>query len=276
MSKLENAFSKAIREGMSGKEGAKNGADGEPNRAVVGTHTERTLQDIVSAKAQIGNMAQKTVFTGEQLSNKRLIHAGMKDKNLLNTYRNLRTKLLEGSRGEGFSTLVTSVASGSGSSLIAANIAATFALDAGKTALLIEGNVHTPSLASLFELESGSRGLTEFLEAENMTVADILYETGVPRFRFIPSGEPTENSTEYFTSERMRGVMREIAMRYPERYPIIDAPSIEESADTRILLDLCDKAILVVPYGRCSEDDILNAALSIGKEKLAGVVLNQF
>jgi len=277
MSKLETAFSKALKEQAA--RGSEGGSDAEKLKGFNGLPQKpvENLKDLVSVRNQIKNMANsRSLMTDTELANKHLIYPGMKDKDLLNIYRNLRTKLLSISGNRNFVTLVTSVTSRSRSSLVAANIAATFAFDEGKTALLIEGNVQSPSLASLFDLDPKSLGLMECLESDEISVSDVLYETGIPRLRMVASGETRENSAEYFTSDRMKDLVQEVLERYPERFPIIDAPSIQDSADTRILLDLCDQVVLVVPYGLCTRDEIKEAAKVIGANKLAGVVLDQF
>ena len=74
----------------------------------------------------------------------------------------------------------------------------------------------------------------------------------------------------------MQSLIHELVNRYPDRFPIINAPSILESAEARILAELCDQVILVVPYGGCSEEQILKASVLIGAEKLSGLVLNNF
>jgi capsular exopolysaccharide synthesis family protein len=294
MSKLETAFSKALKQraDIEGQNAAQaNSSDsitkfdaGFPVAPVTTTLAEENateikrsgLSKLATVKEQIRNMVHTNLFTDDELAKRRIVYPRMKDKNLLNIYRNLRTKLLSKANNKNFITLVTSVVPGGGSSLISANIAATFAFDEGKTALLIEGNVHQPSLGRLFDLKQNELGLMDYIESESMKIPDILYESGIPRLRFIPAGRCQENSAEYFTSKKMRQVMDEITKKYPERYPIIDASSLSESADTRILIELCDQVILVVPYGLCSEDDIKASVEAIGKAKLAGVVLNQF
>lgn len=236
---------------------------------------KKEAQDIVSSRNEISMMSQKDVFTAKDYLSKRLIYSNMSDTILLNKYRNLRTRLLATAEKENFVTLVTSVLPGGGSSLVAANLAATFAFDEAKTALLVDANIHHPTLSSILEVES-EKGLIDYLESEEWHEDEILCETRIPRLRFVPSGLVRENSAEYFTSNRMKKFMKRLVSRYPDRYPIIDAPSISYSADTQILTELCDKVLLVVKYGQCSEEEIRKAAIAIGKEKFAGVILNQF
>ena len=231
--------------------------------------------DLGASRRDISNMEQGTVFTELQLAEKNLISPSMKDTVLLNKYRNLRTKLLASSEQENFVTLVTSVTPNSGSSQVSTNLALAFALDEGKTSLLIDANINKPSLANILDLDVDI-GLIDYLESDTLTCEKILRKTPVPRVRLLPSGHVRVNAAEYFTSDKMKALIQSLLTRYPERFPIIDAPSITQSADTRILIELCDKVILVVPYGKCSKDEINYAALAVGRDKLAGIILNEF
>jgi protein-tyrosine kinase len=270
MSTLEKAYLKAMEEELSPNDYSQNTANAD--KRVI---KPKKASDIGNSRSSIKRMDQRVIYTPEQLQAKRLISASMKDTRLLDSYRNLRTKLLATSNKDNFTTMVTSVVPEADSSLVAANLAATFALDEGKTALLIDANIHQPRLNQLFDFHS-ELGLIDYLESEDWESSQALHETAIPRLRLVPSGLLRENSAEYFTSDKMHHFVNELTTRYPDRFPIINAPSITFSADTRILVDLCDRVVLVVPYGLCSEDDIMKAVLSIGKNKLAGVVLNEF
>lgn len=287
MSKLESAFSKALeqqaRDHSPGAEVESQGntAPGLPNgglaRAAEKAMANRSgLATLVSPRSQIKAMSESFLLSDEQLEAKGIIHPRMEDVRLLNIYRNLRTKLLSAGTGSNFTTLVTAVTEEAETALIGANLAASFAFDEGKTALLVEGNLHRPSLDRLFELDEAAPGLVDYLEGEDRPIADVIHATGIPRLRFVPAGRLSGSAGEYFSSEKMHEAIAEIVQRYPDRYPIIAAPSVADSADARILLDLCDQVILVVPYGKCTEQDIRSAAEIIGSSKLAGVVLDEF
>lgn len=286
MSKLESAFSKALEEQTRDH----SSTDAEPveqkktpvSGGALARGAEKALANrsglatLVSPRNQIKAMNEGFILSDAELQAKGIIYPRMEDVRLLNIYRNLRTKLLSAASGNNFTTLVTSVNNDAETALIAANLAASFAFDEGKTALLVEGNLHRPSLDQLFNLDSEAAGLVDYLEAEDRSVSEVIHETGISRLRFIPAGNVGGNSAEYFTSERMREAIAEIVQRYPDRYPIIEAPSVSDSADARILLDLCDQVILVVSYGKSTEQDIRTAAEIIGSEKLVGVVLDEF
>ena len=68
--------------------------------------------------------------------------------------------------------------------------------------------------------------------------------------------------------------MRELLERYSDRYVFFNTDAIIDSADTKILVELCDFVILEVPYGKVTKNKIFESAEAIGKEKLLGVVFN--
>lgn len=272
MSLLEKAVLKSLKEKHKESENPdKNLFDLDNNTKLP----KKETSEILSSRSEISKMSQIEKFSKLDLNKKRLIYSNMKDSVLLDRYRNLRTKLLSLSKKNNFITMVTSVVPDENSSLVSANLAATFSLDEAKTSMLIEADIHSPALNTLFELQE-KPGLIDYLESEDWDGSEILYKTGISRLRYVPSGIPRENSAEYFTSDKMNSFIEEMVSRYPDRYPIIHAPSIINSADARILIDLCDKVILVVPYGKCLEEEVMHAAISIGEEKLAGIVLNEF
>ena len=141
---------------------------------------------------------------------------------------------------------------------------------------MIDANIHAPAVDKLFDLDDGSKGLIDYLESDAINLDQIIKPAGIPRLRVVPTGTVRENSTEYLASIKMREFLSEVLKRYPDRYTIFDAPSVLESADTRILVDMCDQVVLVIPYGQCTETEIKAALDIIGKSKLAGVILNQF
>jgi len=228
-----------------------------------------------TVKDSIARMKQSRLYSNDEFSQLGLISKESKDQPLMNEYRNLRTKLLASSDSENFVTLVTSVSANYDSSLVTANIASTFALDEGKTSLFINTNASSNLANKVFDTEP-NYGLVDFIESDELPIDDIIYETPINRLRYIPIGINHENSAEHFSDQRMKKTMTSIVKRYPERFIFINAPSISSSADTRILLEVCHKVVLVVPYGIATEDNIREAVLSIGKEKLAGILLEDF
>lgn len=234
------------------------------------------LASLVASSRQIENMAEPGLLSSAELDAQNIIHPGMKNRAILNRFRDFRTKLLKPnarSRTPNHITLVSSVVPQGGGSFVALNLATAFALDESKTALIIDCNLYHPSLHERVYLDP-EYGLTDFLRGDVMGVDSIIYATGIPRLRLIPIGNQTASSAEFFTSPRMRAFLDVVKRRYPDRHIFLDAPSVSQSADARILASLSDRAILVAPYGRAFKQQIESAVDAVGEEKLAGIILN--
>ncbi len=235
----------------------------------------QTLTNQFAIREDIATMSQRREFTKNEYQERGLISKYLDDSKLMNEYRNLRTKLLSEKNSNNFVAMVTSVTADFDPSLVTVNLASTFALDEGKTSIVINANVSSSKTNEILETKT-ELGLVDVLISEDVAIEQIIYETPINRLRYIPIGRNPESSAEHFSDIRMKKTMENILSRYSERYIFMNAPSIASSADTRILLEVCDKVLLVVPYGQCTEDNIRQAALAIGSKKLAGVILEEF
>lgn len=225
-------------------------------------------------REEIGRMADFGRLGYSELEALRVIHPGMTQPRVMNAFRELRTKLYQlASDRENFVLLVTAVCSGGGASFVAMNLGAAIALDESKTALVVDCNIYEPSLHRLLPVEPDF-GLVEYLENMSLDTKDIIYSTGVRRLRMIPAGSRQQQGSEFFTSGRMRRFVGELRSRYRDRYIIVDAPPIGTSADARILAELSDYVMLVVPHAQVTADQVQASIDAIGPEKLAGVIFN--
>lgn len=222
---------------------------------------------------QIVKMQEPRRLTHDDLDERRIIYPESKNRGLVNRFRHLRTKLLELSGGNNFTLVVSGASEGAGSSFMALNLAAAFAFDQSKTALIIDCNLRNPTLHSQLDL-AAEGGLTDFLEDSDYDIGKIIYPTGIPRLRLVPAGSQRENGAEFFTSFRMKQFLQAIRRRYPDRFIVLDTAPISESPDARILGDLCDYSMLVVPHGRITASAAESAAQAFDPEKFVGAVIN--
>jgi len=224
------------------------------------------------SRLRISEMADVFRLSDEELDEKRIIYPKMRDARLLNVFRDLRTRLIEKSRGKNFTLLVTSVCEGGGGSFVCTNLAAAIALDQGKTALMVDCNMYSPSGDTI--LDESEVGFLDYLENPSLSIEEIIYATGIPRLRLIPIGRSKDMGPEYSSSYRMRQFIDELRSRYRDRYILLDVPSVGLTADARILAELADFVLVVVPYGKVTKEQINLALENIPREKLAGVVFN--
>ena len=227
-----------------------------------------------SASRSIAHMVQARALTQRQLEERRLISRDPKSRGPADAFREIRTRLYALGGAQNFATLVVPVTPGSGGSFVARNLAAAFAFDEAKNALLIDCNLRYPAQHDAFAVDASRGGLVDFLEQPSRGVQHILYDTGVPRVRLIPAGLPRESSAEYLSSSRMRALIDLLRSRYPDRYLILDGPALKGSPDARLLADLADFVVVVAAYGRDSAATINSATANLDPNKLAGVVFN--
>ena len=270
MSKIEKALNKAR---TSGGLRVISPQPVPSNDASAGGNVTALLEQRASASEAIARMREKAPLDKQTLSLNRIIYPELGESPTVRAFREIRTKIIQKSQGQNCAIMVTSVTGGGGSSFVALNLGVAFAFDVGKTALVLDCNFKNPSLHRLFGAGT-YHGLTDYLENTDMDVGEIIHPVGVERLRVIPSGGRREIAAEYFTSHKMKRMLDSVKQRYRERYIIIDAPPMTESADTQILAELCDYVLVVVPYGRVTDSQISACAKAVSDKKLIGVVFN--
>lgn len=210
-------------------------------------------------------------------------------KSLAEAVRSLRTTIrFLGVTEPIRSVAVTSPAPGDGKSLIAANLAAAFAL-AGTRTVLVSGDLRRPSIDPLFSASS-ELGLSDLLlmleqrgregDGERGSIVngvhaeDYLIDSAVENLRVLPAGTPCPNPAELLGSPHLTGVIKDLAG--VADMIIIDCPPTIV-ADAVVLAKVSDGAILVTSLNRSRKRGISAAAdrLSTSRVNLLGIVVNR-
>lgn len=244
----------------------------------VGTALGSTAGDIArraSTSRSIARIVEPFALTKRVLEERRLIHPEESVRKQADAFREIRTRLLGLGGEQNFITMVVPISPRSGGSFVARNLATAFAFDEAKTALLIDCNLRNPSQHLALGVEPKDGGLIDYLEHPSLGVERILYHTGVPRLRLIPSGHKREMGGEYFSSFRMRAMLESVRSRYSDRYLFLDGPAVKGSPDARILSDLADFIVLVTGSGHDTPSLIRKLVADFDPDKLAGIVVNQ-
>jgi Mrp family chromosome partitioning ATPase len=84
-------------------------------------------------------------------------------------------------------------------------------------------------------------------------------------------GRPA-NPSELLASDRMRGLVQEVAQRYHR--VILDTPAALGLPDAKIVADLCDGAVMVVRADMTSYDDAQTVLEFLDRDRILGLVLN--
>lgn len=271
MSKIESALAKARALGQ-----LPHGTRGSGRGLVVVPAIDKRNEGNAGAEKEIARMSEGRVLTREELARHRIIHHEMhdvQDMQVVQAFREVRTKIVQKAAGKNCSILVTGFGKDAGTSFVSLNLAVAFALDDTKTCLLVDCNLGDSALNSLVE-GRGEYGLTDYLQSDKISIEQIIQSVGIPRLRIISAGHGHKPVAEYFTSSKLKHLIHSVRSRYPDRYVLFDTPPVMESADTRILMESADYVLLVIPYGRATERDIVAVTRTIGEKKLLGVVFN--
>ena len=239
------------------------------------TPQDEALDERQAAERALATATESHTLTPAQMQERAVIHHTAEPRPEVNAFRELRTRLLSIADGRSFTTLVASVSRGSGGSYVCRNLAAAFAFDETRSAVVMDCNPYHPSQHQTMRIEATQGGLIDYLREPEMEVNDIVYETGVPRLRLIPIGRTDDTGREYFSSFRMHLLLDTLRSRYPARYLFLDSPPVAGSPDARILADLADIVLLVAGRGHDTPAAIAQAAANFDPNKFAGVVFNE-
>jgi tyrosine-protein kinase Etk/Wzc len=169
--------------------------------------------------------------------------------------------------------LITSPAPGEGKTMIATNLAASFAQSNAKT-LVLDCDFRKPRVHSFFKGKR-SPGVIDYIFG-NATMDKIVYPTEMENLFYIPCGQIPPNPAEILQSDKMISLIAELKTVYD--YIIVDSPPIIAVTDAEILARVCDATILVVSSEQTKTDMMVRVVNSLSVENVGfiGVVLNKF
>lgn len=275
MSKIEDALRRAQSErgqAPTGPPRTTQPRQGEHGRRPTRAQSRELVG--LSAAEEIARMRDIQHRDPVFLARHRIIDQDHGDQRVTDAFRHLRTALLQHSDGRNFVLMVTSAGNDGGASFVAMNLAAAIAFDESKTAILVDCNLREPRFNDLLAPQTDAPGITDYLAGGETKVEDIIHPVGIPRLRLIPVGTRSAAATEHFTTPHLNTLLNELRDRYRERFLVIDTPPIMEAADARILAELCDYSLLVVPYGKVTQTQVGAAADALGRDRMIGCVMN--
>ncbi|MEM1118164.1 MAG: GNVR domain-containing protein [Bacteroidota bacterium] len=185
-------------------------------------------------------------------------------------FRHLHAGVYAGAGAGAQVLLVSGPDAASGKSLVASNVAVA-AAQAGRRVLLVDGDLRTPVVASLFGL--GDRPpLGEGPDGTNL----VYWSTSVPGLFAMTPRRAAQHPDQRWAPHEV-GVLLE-NLRSAFDLVIVDAPAALTSADATLLAPHADAALLVAEANRTDLDALTQVATEFahaGLSRLA-VVLNRF
>lgn len=188
-------------------------------------------------------------------------------------YKKLRARILKATRKDFHNTImITSSDPGEGKSLTAINLAVALSNEIDHTVLLVDADLRNPSIHTYFGMEPRF-GLSDYLKGE-VDLPDVLVKTGIGKLVILPGGNPTDVSAELLSSERMKGLVHEMKVRYRDRYVIFDSSPLLITADALSLGSYMDGILFVIEEGRTAQKKVVQSISLMKGCNVLGVVFN--
>ncbi len=167
---------------------------------------------------------------------------------------------------------VTSSVNNEGKTLVAGNVAITLAKYSGCKTLLVEGDLHRPSLASLLGL-SELRGLHHWWSGGEQDLGKAIHRlNGMPLW-FLPAGKPCDQTSDLLRSARFVKAFTQLASQF--EWIVVDSTPMLPIIDANLWSRLVDGTLLVVREGLAPVKALKKGLQALDHPKLIGVVINE-
>jgi protein-tyrosine kinase len=269
MERIRQAVEQARKQRQSSSLGARTGmrsAAGFPAGGVAESPVEQP--DAINY-----NQTRSITVSPETRARNRMV-AGIPGHPLQDTYRMLRTRVLQEMRAKQWNSIaVTSPASGSGKTLTAVNLAITIARDLSHTALLVDGDLRHPSIHDYFGYQP-EFGINDFL-FEGVPIEQLLFHPDMDRLTVLPGRSPVSESAEMLASPKIVSLCKELSSRYPERIVVYDVAPVLSVDDALALAPNVDCMLMVAESGATSREDLRRSLELLDGIPIIGTVLNK-
>lgn len=172
------------------------------------------------------------------------------------------------------SILITSTIPSEGKTIVAVNLAGSFA-QAGKNTLLLDCDLRKPRVHNIFKAERYP-GLSDYL-FNNVKFEDVIREAKMDSLSYITSGTIPPNPSEILGSVQMQQFLKRLEELY--EIIIIDSPPFISVTDSEILFNITDGTILVARSHLTPFEPFYKTyrrLLTLNPKNLLGCVLNNF
>ena len=190
-------------------------------------------------------------------------------------YRMLRTHLLLRARQQQVRTIgVVSAADREGKTVTAVNLALSIAAEPNQAVLLVDLDLHRPSVASTLKL-SPERGLEAWFAGRVTTLDEITYGVdGFERLSILPMLEEIARSSETLASVRSQAMLAELKSASDQRLVLFDLAPLLLTDDFMTIAAHIDGVVVVAREGRTRREDLAGMREILGGVRVLGTVLN--
>jgi Mrp family chromosome partitioning ATPase len=185
----------------------------------------------------------------------------------------VRGRLLELKRSRNMRLVgVVSATPNVGKSFVAANISASLSRDPQLRTFAVDLDLRRGSLSSQFGI-TPENGLNNYLASGGQFET---YRLDGESLIVVPTRGGMVHSAELLASARARNMFQAMRRSSPDNLFICDLPPVFANDDAVATMAYLDAYILVSEEGLTTERELKDSVEALGRQKLAGVVLNKF
>ena len=189
-------------------------------------------------------------------------------------YRGLRHTMEQVRRDRGHQVIaITSATAGDGKSLTTLNLAGALAQSPDTRVLVVDADLHRPSIAKYLGFdETDGPGLTDAIERDGCSLADVARDVGRSNLSAVPAGVCTSGPYELLNSARFQTLLTEARGSFD--YVLIDTPPLVPLPDCRVIGRWGDGFLVVVTAHHTPRRALAEALDLLDPGQVIGIVFN--
>jgi capsular exopolysaccharide family len=189
-------------------------------------------------------------------------------------YRALRHTIERLHRDSGLHVIaVTSPGAGEGKTVTTLNLAASLAQSPDTRVLVIDADLHRPSVGSYLGLDPASApGLADVIRSDSPGFGDSIRQIAPFNLSVVLAGDVETGAYELLNSPRMESLLTEA--RHSFEYVLIDTPPVVPLPDSRLLTRWVDGFLIVVAAHKTPRKALAEALSLVDSAKTIGMVFN--
>jgi capsular exopolysaccharide synthesis family protein len=188
-------------------------------------------------------------------------------------FRSLATRLANLRREQELRSLqITSSVIGEGKTLVSANLALTLALESSANVLLVEGDLHRPSLASRLGLTE-LVGINQWWDSGDQPITRFIHRVNQWPLWFLGAGGAAQQPSHILQSARFAETFLSLSSGFD--WIVVDSTPMLPTVDANLWSRLVDGTILVVREGVALVKALKKGLQALDNPKLVGIVLNE-
>ncbi len=166
--------------------------------------------------------------------------------------------------------VITSAVPDEGKTLVATNLAISLAKNTSQRVLLLDGDLHKPTVAERFGL-AGACGISEWWSGDQ-PIHRFLYRLQDTQLWVLCAGIAHEHPLTILQSPRFLELFRRLGDLFD--WIVIDVPPLSPLADTNFWARQADGLLLVVRHGKAPRKLLQKGLETLDNPRVLGVVLN--